>query len=59
MSEIEQLRKAANAALAHIEGRRGIFSTRDPQTVAGILRRALGEHVNEDRGTAYPLPDGT
>lgn len=49
-AELEALRKAANAALAHVEGRRNMFSTRDPRAVARILRNALGDHVNEDRG---------
>lgn len=49
-AELEALRAALNTALAHIEGRRGIFSTRDPRTVARIARQALGENVNEDRG---------
>lgn len=39
-----------NTALAHIEGRRAIFSTRDPKTVVTILRDALGSEVNEERG---------
>lgn len=47
-----RLVKALNTALAHIEGRRGIFSTREPATVATIIRQALGDRVNEERGTA-------
>jgi hypothetical protein len=49
----QKLIDALNTALAHIEGRRHIFSTRDPKTVAGILRQALGDRVNEDRGKDF------
>lgn len=51
--ELQKLRDAANTALAHLEGRRSIFSTRTSEVVAFQLRKALGGHVNENRGNPF------
>lgn len=55
--DIENLVGACNTALAHLEGRRGVFSTREVSTVTAVLRTVLSARVDEDRGKPWTTPD--
>lgn len=47
---VGNLEGAANTALAHLEGRQALPSTREVGMVTRILRTALGARVDEGRG---------